>query len=81
MKINLPDYLNTNSEIRTISSSIREDEVVVIDQLTKTMDKLGGNRALYSSLRATRSGTIRIMLRYAMTHYEDMLRWYRKETR
>lgn len=79
----LPHYANTQSPQRPISTAVREDEVKLIDQVGEALDELhkrdNGPSLVISEY--SRSGTIRILLRFALHHLADFETWYKTQMR
>lgn len=79
--LKLPDYTNQNEEARPVSTSLRRDEVLLIDQLTILLRRRDGDSAVYLNDQHSRSKTVRLLLRFAFHHLEEFLTWYSKARR
>jgi hypothetical protein len=81
--LSLPSYTGSKSPRQPVSTTLREDEVKLIDQIGEALDELHmrDDRASLVLGSYSRSGTIRILLRFVLHHLTDFETWYRTQMR
>jgi hypothetical protein len=81
--LSLPSYTGSKSPRQPVSTTLREDEVKLIDQIGEALDELHtmDNRASLVLSSYSRSGTVRILLRFALHHLGEFEEWYKVQMR